>query len=315
VPTLIELDRVAELEREIFGPVLHVVRFRRRDLAATIAQINATGYGLTFGVQSRIDETIAAVVAAARAGNVYVNRNMVGAVVGVQPFGGEGLSGTGPKAGGPLYLLRLLARAPADAMARALAASGEIEAAAAGTASTSLAALQGWAELSGDRALADVCVRYAAQASVGAAAVLAGPTGERNVYSLQPRDAVLCLADADGDRLVQLAAVLAVGSRAVWPAAASPLRRQLPSAVRERIEVVADWARADVRFDAVLHHGSAAELLDVLRVVAGRPGPIVGVEGRRPGETVLPLERLVVERAVSINTAAAGGNATLMTLE
>jgi RHH-type proline utilization regulon transcriptional repressor/proline dehydrogenase/delta 1-pyrroline-5-carboxylate dehydrogenase len=315
VPTLIELDRVAELEREIFGPVLHVVRFRRRDLAATIAQINATGYGLTFGVQSRIDETIAAVVAAARAGNVYVNRNMVGAVVGVQPFGGEGLSGTGPKAGGPLYLLRLLARTPADAMARALAASGEIEAAAAGTASTPLVALQDWAELHGDRALADVCVRFAAQARVGAAAVLAGPTGERNVYSLQPRDAVLCLAEADGDRFVQLAAVLAVGSRAVWPAAAESLRRPLPSAVRERIDVVADWAAADIRFDAVLHHGNAAELLAVLRVVAERPGPIVGVEGRRPGETVLPLERLVVERAVSINTAAAGGNATLMTLE
>jgi RHH-type proline utilization regulon transcriptional repressor/proline dehydrogenase/delta 1-pyrroline-5-carboxylate dehydrogenase len=89
----------------------------------------------------------------------------------------------------------------------------------------------------------------------------------------------------------------------------------LPSAVRERIDVVAGWSAADVRFDVVLHHGSADELLDVLRVVAARPGPIVGVEGRRPGDTALPLERLVVERAVSINTAAAGGNATLMTLE
>jgi len=315
LPTLIELDRIDELEREVFGPVLHVVRFRRRDLAATITQINATGYGLTLGVQSRIDETIAAVVAAARAGNVYVNRNMVGAVVGVQPFGGEGLSGTGPKAGGPLYLHRLLAQSPVDAIARALAASGEIEAASAGTTSASLGDLKGWADREGDRALADVCVRFAAQARVGAAVVLAGPTGERNVYSLHPRDAVLCLADADADRLVQLAAVLAVGSRAVWPASASSLRGRLPSAVRERIDVVAGWSAADVRFDAVLHHGSADELLDVLRVVAARPGPIVGVEGRRPGDTALPLERLVVERAVSINTAAAGGNATLMTLE
>src|SRR6185369_2355472 len=76
-PTLIELDRIGELEREIFGPVLHVVRYRRRDLAATVAEVNATGYGLTLGVQSRIDETIAAVVADARVGNVYVNRNMV----------------------------------------------------------------------------------------------------------------------------------------------------------------------------------------------------------------------------------------------
>ena len=101
--------------------MLHVVRYRRADLDAMIEQINATGYGLTLGVHSRIDETIARVVAAAHVGNVYVNRNMVGAVVGVQPFGGEGLSGTGPKAGGPLYLYRLLARRPADVMARALA--------------------------------------------------------------------------------------------------------------------------------------------------------------------------------------------------
>ncbi len=121
MPTLIELERLGELEREVFGPVLHVVRYRRADLAAMIDQINATGYGLTLGVHSRIDETIARVVAAAHVGNVYVNRNMVGAVVGVQPFGGEGLSGTGPKAGGPLYLYRLLARRPADVMARALA--------------------------------------------------------------------------------------------------------------------------------------------------------------------------------------------------
>jgi RHH-type proline utilization regulon transcriptional repressor/proline dehydrogenase/delta 1-pyrroline-5-carboxylate dehydrogenase len=238
---------------------------------------------------------------------------MVGAVVGVQPFGGEGLSGTGPKAGGPLYLLRLLARPPADAMVRAVGGSGEIEAVAAVPAA--LTALQGWAELQGERSLADVCVRFAERTRVGVAVVLAGPTGERNLYMLHPREAVLCLAEGDGDRLVQLAAVLAVGSRALWPAAARQLRSRLPRAVRDRIDLVADWTARDSRFDAVLHHGSAAELLDVARAVAARPGPIVGVEGRRPGETVLPLERLVVERAVSINTAAAGGNATLMTLQ
>ena len=112
LPTVIEIARLAELEREVFGPVLHVLRYDREDLAALLGQINATGYGLTLGVHTRIDETVAQVVDAAHAGNIYVNRNVVGAVVGVQPFGGEGLSGTGPKAGGPLYLLRLLRRAP-----------------------------------------------------------------------------------------------------------------------------------------------------------------------------------------------------------
>jgi RHH-type proline utilization regulon transcriptional repressor/proline dehydrogenase/delta 1-pyrroline-5-carboxylate dehydrogenase len=313
-PTLIELKRLDELEREVFGPVLHVVRYRRRDLAAMIEQVNATGYGLTLGVQSRIDETIAQVVAGAHVGNVYVNRNMVGAVVGVQPFGGEGLSGTGPKAGGPLYLYRLLARRPADAMTRALAV-GSIDASPAPELAPALRELQRWAESGGDSALAATCTRYGNGSCVGVASLLAGPTGERNVYTLQPRDAVLCLAGADRDRLVQLAAVLAVGSRAIWPHSAAPLAARLPEAVRARLDLVADWMAPGTRFDAVLHHGSADELLALGRVLAERAGPIVGVEGLRPGETELPLERLVVERALSINTAAAGGNATLMTLQ
>mgnify|MGYP000846907377 FL=1 len=122
-PTLIELDNLGELQREVFGPVLHLVRYRRKDLGTLLQQINATGYGLTLGLHTRIDETIQQVVGQAQAGNVYVNRNMVGAVVGVQPFGGEGLSGTGPKAGGPLYLYRLLAQRPNDVLARAVPAA------------------------------------------------------------------------------------------------------------------------------------------------------------------------------------------------
>ncbi|WP_353747931.1 aldehyde dehydrogenase family protein, partial [Shigella sp. FJ200801] len=92
-PTLIELDDFAELHKEVFGPVLHVVRYNRNQLPELIEQINASGYGLTLGVHTRIDETIAQVTGSAHVGNLYVNRNMVGAVVGVQPFGGEGLSG------------------------------------------------------------------------------------------------------------------------------------------------------------------------------------------------------------------------------
>ncbi len=105
-PAIIELDAVAQLQSEVFGPVLHVVRWQAGHLDDVIDAINATGYGLTLGVHSRIGETVERVRRRARAGNVYVNRSMVGAVVGVQPFGGEGLSGTGPKAGGPNYLKR-----------------------------------------------------------------------------------------------------------------------------------------------------------------------------------------------------------------
>ncbi len=111
-PTLIEIDSVSDLPGEVFGPVLHVLRYRREDMEAVVRSVNDTGFGLTFGVHSRIDETIERAVSASGAGNQYVNRNMIGAVVGVQPFGGHGLSGTGPKAGGPLYVLRLLSQRP-----------------------------------------------------------------------------------------------------------------------------------------------------------------------------------------------------------
>jgi len=105
-PTIIEVDSILELTRENFGPVLHVARFRSQDLGQVIADINATGYGLTLGLHSRIAATRRFVEARVRVGNFYVNRNQIGAVVESQPFGGEGLSGTGPKAGGPHYLAR-----------------------------------------------------------------------------------------------------------------------------------------------------------------------------------------------------------------
>jgi RHH-type proline utilization regulon transcriptional repressor/proline dehydrogenase/delta 1-pyrroline-5-carboxylate dehydrogenase len=105
-PHIIELADASELTKEVFGPILHVVRWRAGDLERLVGRIAATGYGLTLGIHSRIDETAERVIDALAAGNVYVNRNMIGAVVGTQPFGGSGLSGTGPKAGGPDYLRR-----------------------------------------------------------------------------------------------------------------------------------------------------------------------------------------------------------------
>ncbi|WP_341889687.1 L-glutamate gamma-semialdehyde dehydrogenase [Variovorax sp. YR752] len=107
-PVAFELGDIADVKQEIFGPVLHVVRWRG-DIDAVVAQVNALGYGLTLGVQTRIDSRALRIAHGAPIGNVYVNRNMIGAVVGVQPFGGEGLSGTGPKAGGPHYLYRFCA--------------------------------------------------------------------------------------------------------------------------------------------------------------------------------------------------------------
>ncbi len=352
-PTLIELRSVAELGREVFGPVLHIVRYRREQFASLLEQINATGYGLTQGVHTRIDETVAQVVNASRAGNLYVNRNIVGAVVGVQPFGGEGLSGTGPKAGGPLYLLRLLGSRPVQAARHAVAHNGIAATvpvrglglrpgmtagtgldAHGGSAGEALVALRAWAQTKGLGLLAAHCDQAAAESPVGPWVGLPGPTGEANLYAVHPREAVLCLVDevgdgqvdagadaradkhahSDADRLVQLASVLAVGSHAVWPATARSLFERLPAAVRGRVSLAQDWTQRAVSFDAVLHHGSPASWLRTAQFLAARPGAIVGLTGLAPGEQCVPLERLVIERSLSINTAAAGGNASLMTI-
>ncbi|WP_223009136.1 trifunctional transcriptional regulator/proline dehydrogenase/L-glutamate gamma-semialdehyde dehydrogenase [Paenacidovorax monticola] len=314
-PTLIELDSIAELEREVFGPVLHLVRYEREELDTLLDQINATGYGLTQGLHTRIDETIDHVVRRAHAGNVYVNRNMVGAVVGVQPFGGEGLSGTGPKAGGPLYLLRLLARHPGPLAPTLQAVAATPPDDAQRTAlQAPLRALADWARAQGPQALAGVCGQMADQSPSGTTHTLPGPTGERNTYTLLPREHTLCLASSEADLLTQLAAVLAVGGRALWPAQHAPLRERLPAAVQERIACVADWQAPGQPLDAVLHHGSADALPALCQALARRPGPIVGVTALRPGDTGVPLERLLTERALSVNTAAAGGNASLMTM-
>ena len=103
-PCVFEMESMKLLQREVFGPILHVVRYAANKLDHVIDAIHATGYGLTLGIHSRIEDTVHYISRRARVGNIYVNRNMIGAMVGVQPFGGEGLSGTGPKAGGPHYL-------------------------------------------------------------------------------------------------------------------------------------------------------------------------------------------------------------------
>ena len=317
-PTLIELNHIGELQREVFGPVLHLVRYARNDLDQLLDQINATGYGLTQGVHTRIDETIARVVNRAHAGNVYVNRNMVGAVVGVQPFGGEGLSGTGPKAGGPLYLLRLLSQRPADALARTFADADRAtppEEAVRERLLAPLATLQQWAQIQGNAALANTCQQFAQQTQSGTARTLPGPTGERNVYTLAPRARVLCLARSVDDLLVQTAAVLATGGTALWPSAQASQRTPLPTLVQAQIQLQDNTLNdGTLELDAVLHHGDAPSLQAVCTALARRAGPIVGVTALQPGATDIPLERLLIERALSVNTAAAGGNASLMTI-
>jgi RHH-type proline utilization regulon transcriptional repressor/proline dehydrogenase/delta 1-pyrroline-5-carboxylate dehydrogenase len=302
-PTVLEIGSMAELQREVFGPVLHIVRYRRADLSKVIDTINGTGYGLTLGVHSRIDETIDFITARAHVGNIYVNRNIVGAVVGVQPFGGEGKSGTGPKAGGPLYLKRLQKdAAPLLQHAR--------------QSNPALDALMGWAQANGHGSVAVLAEQYATTTLDGISLTLPGPTGERNVLSFTPRGAILCAASDVKGVLNQLAAVLVTGNRALVLADASAnpgeqVLASLPAEVKERVRFVgeAELDGLDVQM-AMVDSGMKGNLQAKL---AARTGAIVGIVDTRPDRPVA-LWRLVAERALCVNTTAAGGNASLMTL-
>ncbi|WP_375460858.1 bifunctional proline dehydrogenase/L-glutamate gamma-semialdehyde dehydrogenase PutA [uncultured Enterovirga sp.] len=304
-PTLIEIPDIEALTREVFGPILHVLRYRAEALPDLVRRINASGYGLTHGVHTRIDETIDFVTGTVRAGNIYVNRNIVGAVVGSQPFGGEGLSGTGPKAGGPFYLHRLV---------RASAPSWPEQAGGAGPA---LDAICRW--IDGEPGLPSeargpLLLEVEALARlppVGQAIRLPGPTGEEDTLSLHPRGRVACLAEDAAALTAQVAAVLATGNVAVLPAG-EPGTRLVAALPKGAAETAGDPVAEDVQ--AVLADLPARLLLALRRRLAQRSGAIVpAIVPEQPFR--YPAWRLLLERSVSINTAAAGGNAALLALE
>ncbi|TXN48320.1 L-glutamate gamma-semialdehyde dehydrogenase, partial [Methylobacterium sp. WL119] len=315
-PTVIAIDRVSDVEAEVFGPVLHVLRYRRDDLDALVDAIDATGYGLTFGLHTRIEETVTRVLDRIGAGNVYVNRNTIGAVVGVQPFGGTGLSGTGPKAGGPRYLRRLMTRpAPSWADAPADAARSPAEA----VVDPVARAYIGWLRQRGHAEVASRVERDLARMPALTESVLPGPVGERNSYGLRPRGPIAALASDEAGTLRQLGAILATGQRAVIAAerASSGLLDGLPAAVLRRIVPAEDPAGAP-GLGGVLHAGERADLAGLVRRIAERDGPILtilSIPTASDPEAGYELSDLFAERTVSINTAAAGGNASLMALD
>jgi RHH-type proline utilization regulon transcriptional repressor/proline dehydrogenase/delta 1-pyrroline-5-carboxylate dehydrogenase len=192
-PSVIRVNGIAEMKREIFGPVLHVATFDADELPKVIDDINATGYGLTFGLHTRIDNRVQELTEALHVGNIYVNRNQIGAIVGSQPFGGEGLSGTGPKAGGPEYLARFTAPVAA-------------------TAATTAA---GKAEGDADATEVQKALKAAHLPKVLTQIDLPGPTGESNRLTLVTRAPFLCLGPGKAASDAQAAAVKALGGQAV----------------------------------------------------------------------------------------------------
>jgi len=300
-PTVIEIESITQLQREVFGPVLHVLRYRRDDLPQLIDSINASGYGLTLGVHSRIDETIDFIAQRAHVGNIYVNRNIVGAVVGVQPFGGEGKSGTGPKAGGPLYLKRL--QRHADVALFPVSAASPVMPAA-------LQSLLTWALTHGHAKLNQLGTSYAQDSLLKKSLTLPGPTGERNTLSFAARGKLLCAADSIAGLLNQLAAVLATGNRAVLNrSTAALIPAGLPERVRNAIDISDDLSKLDLQLALV----EAAVIPQWRNQLAQRDGALVALVPTT-ADAPIAVWRLVAERALCVNTTAAGGNASLMTL-
>lgn len=245
-PAVVRVGGIDDMDREIFGPVLHVATFDAARLDETIATINARGYGLTLGIHTRVDQRVQDIIEQAKVGNIYVNRNQIGAVVGSQPFGGEGLSGTGPKAGGPLYLRRF--RRPAAASAP-------------------------------DLALAECD--------------LPGPTGESNRHRIHPRGRVVCLGRLGADDAVVRQAQIAAAERFGNTVVDAPAD---PAAVATMDEI-----------GAVMAEGAPEALRAVRSALASRPGAIVPLVTRTND-----VCGLVGERALCIDTTAAGGNASLL---
>ncbi len=302
-PTLIEIKAISDLGKEIFGPVLHVLRYRRNGLDDLLQALNDTGYGLTFGLHSRLDETIAHVCERVGAGNIYINTKLIGAVVGVQPFGGHGLSGTGPKAGGPLYVRRLLATAPPRTQETVVLPEP----------------FTAWIETIDNEGLAQRCRQYGRQSPLRGEVELTGPVGERNTYAIKPRGSVLCIADSEAGLTNQTAAGLATGNKVLWAATAvaQATFARLPVALKGWVSMVEEGSSPPV--EAVLFEGDGDHLCTLHQRIAAQPGPVVAVQGLRHNDLALGLaaynlDLLVVETTICTNTAAAGGNAHLMTV-
>ncbi|MFT6309942.1 MAG: RHH-type proline utilization regulon transcriptional repressor/proline dehydrogenase [Porticoccus sp.] len=279
-PAVLTVSGIKDMKTEIFGPVLHVAKFSAKGLATIVTDINDSGYGLTFGVHSRIDSTVDQLVNSLNVGNIYVNRDQIGAVVGSQPFGGENLSGTGPKAGGPNYLTRFFAPTKSDVIVSKVAASGR---------PLTLKQLQ-----------VAVGKMPKSRVKIGEQ-IMPGPTGESNVLYRYARGLVLCLGASLEDATAQASIVKANGCQAlvVCPGAVGEnsidgfFPRKLLADIKG-IHLVALWSDQN-------------DLRETRQALAMRDGQIIPIIGD------LSLDRAcVLERHVCIDTTAAGGNALLL---
>ena len=292
-PTLVRVTGIDAVPEEVFGPVLHVATFKVKDLDRVLDRIDRSGYGLTFAIHTRLDDRVHHVVERLRVGNIYVNRNQIGAVVGTQPFGGEGLSGTGPKAGGPNYLARFCRTD--------------------GPTGASITSRKSIGARRLNRSIREATAELAP--ALISETLLPGPTGERNVLRLHPRGCALILGPGPNQVIEQLRCATEHGCPAVVCAQPDPALRDAVAALQARSAGVrllegfpTKAALKDCRGLAVIAFaGDPSTLTGLRQALAQRDGPII----RLTAASWDPMAYMV-ERHVCIDTTAAGGNASLM---
>jgi len=274
-PAVLKVGGIHDLGEEIFGPVLHLATFAADEIDQVVQAINATGYGLTFGLHSRIDDRVQTIVDALKVGNIYVNRNQIGAIVGSQPFGGEGLSGTGPKAGGPHYVQRF----KEPVRDEITAVSGR--------------------RVGVEEAIASLAALPPTPMEETASTDLPGPTGESNRLTLHPRGPILCLGPGSEAAKAQVEAARAVGCPAL----------AIASGVADGLDGDLDPADLDARLDiaAVVYWGDVETAGRIRLALSDRPGPIIPLITERDIGAFCQFER-----HLCIDTTAAGGNASLL---
>ncbi|MAS24278.1 MAG: bifunctional proline dehydrogenase/L-glutamate gamma-semialdehyde dehydrogenase [Oceanospirillaceae bacterium] len=312
-PAVIRVKGIEEMPEEIFGPVLHVATFRATEVNEVIRDINARGHGLTFGLHTRMDTRIESVTRQIHVGNTYVNRNQIGAIVGSQPFGGEGLSGTGPKAGGPAYLKRFMRdrRVQNENLEKPAHVIGSD----ALQSAIDQVAVKKPAPKAAAQALLDelhLPARYADVDNVSDVTIMPGPTGESNRLSVHARGVVLCLGPDAMTAMKQAAMALANGNQAVMVATgADDVLKALNSSALPLVAlngvVESEALTACRNFAAVISCADAQCLSDYRKALSSRQGILVPLISE-----MLQHERYQIERHLCIDTTAAGGNASLI---
>lgn len=296
-PTVLSVEGIGELSEEIFGPVLHVAVFESANVSQVISDINSSGFGLTFGLHSRLDHRVREISQRIMVGNTYINRNQIGAIVGSQPFGGEGLSGTGPKAGGPLYVERMRHCEPL------------VEQEFGGEDITSEQLQMAIDTLIRGRRRAHEDAEHTAEAIP-----LPGPTGELNLYSRHPRGLVICLGPSTAAAQLQLETALAAGNSVVCVVEAFNPRLMALAEASDQVKILVGHLAPNalqqvMGFHAVAWQGSHSMARQYRVALAERGGaliPLITEAGK--------LSRYQLERHLCVDTTAAGGNASLIAL-